>query len=48
MTECIGGTSGLTEADLKVAYKSQVDPRLNYEQAIETAFLLSREIAAGL
>ena len=47
VTECIGGTSGLTEADLKVAYKSQVDPRLNYEQAIETAFLLSREIAAG-
>lgn len=46
VTECVGGTSGLTEADLKKAYKSQVDPRLNYEQAIETAFLLAREIAA--
>jgi 3-deoxy-7-phosphoheptulonate synthase len=46
VTECIGGTSGLTEADLKVAYKSQVDPRLNYEQAIETAFLLAKEISA--
>jgi 3-deoxy-7-phosphoheptulonate synthase len=46
VTECIGGTGGLTEADLKVAYKSQVDPRLNYEQAIEAAFLLAKEIAA--
>ena len=45
VTECNGGTSGLTEADLKVAYKSQVDPRLNYEQAIETAFLLAKEIS---
>ena len=45
VTECIGGTSGLTEADLKKAYKSQVDPRLNYEQSIEAAFLLAKEIA---
>lgn len=48
VTECIGGASGLTEADLRVAYKSQVDPRLNYEQAIETAFLLAREQAPGV
>ncbi len=46
VTECVGGTSGLQESDLTRAYKSQVDPRLNYEQAIETAFLLAREIAA--
>ncbi len=45
VTECVGGTSGVTEADLKTAYKSQVDPRLNYEQAIEAAFLLAKEIA---
>lgn len=46
VTECIGGASGLTESDLKRAYKSQVDPRLNYEQSIETAFLLAKEIAS--
>jgi len=42
VTECIGGARGLTEADLSRAYHSQVDPRLNYEQALETAMLISR------
>ncbi|HEU5398244.1 MAG TPA: 3-deoxy-7-phosphoheptulonate synthase class II [Gammaproteobacteria bacterium] len=37
VTECTGGARGLTEADLERAYKSQVDPRLNYEQALEMA-----------
>ncbi|HET6726272.1 MAG TPA: 3-deoxy-7-phosphoheptulonate synthase class II [Gammaproteobacteria bacterium] len=37
VTECIGGARGLAEADLDRAYKSQVDPRLNYEQALEMA-----------
>ncbi len=35
VTECIGGARGLTEGDLARAYRSQVDPRLNYEQALE-------------
>jgi 3-deoxy-7-phosphoheptulonate synthase len=38
VTECIGGARGLTETDLERAYKSVVDPRLNYEQALELAF----------
>ena len=38
VTECVGGARGLTEADLERAYKSVVDPRLNYEQALELAF----------
>ena len=42
VTECIGGARGLTEGDLSRAYRSQVDPRLNYEQALETAMLISR------
>lgn len=42
VTECTGGARGLTEADLARAYKSQVDPRLNYEQALEMAMLISR------
>ena len=35
VTECVGGARGLTEGDLQRAYRSQVDPRLNYEQALE-------------
>jgi 3-deoxy-7-phosphoheptulonate synthase len=40
VTECIGGARGLRESDLARAYKSTVDPRLNYEQAMEIAMLL--------
>ena len=43
VTECIGGARGLAEADLERAYKSQVDPRLNYEQALEIAFSIVRK-----
>lgn len=43
VTECIGGARGLEEAELEHAYKSQVDPRLNYEQAMEMAFLVVRK-----
>lgn len=45
VTECTGGARGLTENDLKVAYRSEVDPRLNYEQALEIAMLLARKLA---
>ena len=41
VTECIGGSGKLTEPDLERAYKSQVDPRLNYDQAMELAFLVA-------
>ena len=40
VTECTGGARNLDEADLKKAYKSVVDPRLNYEQALELAMLI--------
>jgi 3-deoxy-7-phosphoheptulonate synthase len=40
VTECTGGARNLNEADLKRAYKSIVDPRLNYEQALELAMLI--------
>ena len=40
VTECIGGASGVTEADLTRDYRSQLDPRLNYEQAMELAMAL--------
>jgi 3-deoxy-7-phosphoheptulonate synthase len=41
VTECTGGARGLTDADLARAYKSTVDPRLNYEQAMEVAMLIA-------
>ena len=41
VTECIGGAGNLGEPDLKRAYKSQVDPRLNYDQAMELAFMIA-------
>ena len=47
VTECIGGASGVTEADLSRDYRTQLDPRLNYEQAIEMALLLARLMARG-
>jgi 3-deoxy-7-phosphoheptulonate synthase len=47
VTECVGGPANLTESDLPRDYRSQVDPRLNYEQAMEIAFLLSEQTRAG-
>jgi 3-deoxy-7-phosphoheptulonate synthase len=41
VTECTGGARGLTDADLARAYKSPVDPRLNYEQAMEIAMRIA-------
>ena len=44
VTECVGGARGLSEADLTQAYRSQVDPRLNYEQALEMSLLIARRV----
>jgi 3-deoxy-7-phosphoheptulonate synthase len=41
VTECTGGARGLTDADLQRAYRSTVDPRLNYEQALELSLLVA-------
>ena len=43
VTECMGGARDLTETDLTRAYKSTVDPRLNYEQSLELAMLIVRK-----
>jgi len=42
VTECTGGARGLSDEDLGRAYLSFVDPRLNYEQALELSMLISR------
>jgi 3-deoxy-7-phosphoheptulonate synthase len=44
VTECLGGARGQSEADLARAYESEVDPRLNYEQSLELAFLIARKM----
>jgi 3-deoxy-7-phosphoheptulonate synthase len=41
VTECLGGARDLAEADLRRAYRSSVDPRLNYEQALELAMKIT-------
>ena len=45
VTECVGGARGLAEGDLSRAYHSDVDPRLNYEQALEMAMLIARQMS---
>ncbi len=43
VTECTGGARGLSDGDLARAYRSTVDPRLNYEQALEVAMRIARQ-----
>ena len=45
VTECTGGARDLTDVDLERAYRTTVDPRLNYEQALEIAMLIVRKHA---
>lgn len=42
VTECTGGARNLNDADLARAYRSSVDPRLNFEQALEVAMRIAR------
>jgi 3-deoxy-7-phosphoheptulonate synthase len=41
VTECTGGARGLGDGDLARAYRTTVDPRLNYEQALELAMRIA-------
>lgn len=45
VTECIGGARGLDATELDRDYRSQVDPRLNCEQALEMVMRIARRIA---
>jgi len=44
VTECIGGAQKITDKDLSNRYHTHCDPRLNANQSIELAFLISEEI----
>ena len=41
VTECIGGAQAITEKGLSDKYFTYCDPRLNANQALELAFLVS-------
>ncbi len=41
VTECVGGSQGVTEASLGDRYHTHCDPRLNASQALELAFLIA-------
>ncbi len=43
VTECVGGAEGLHEGELHKNYKTYCDPRLNYQQSLELAFLIAKE-----
>lgn len=43
VTECVGGANGLNEEGLDSNYETYCDPRLNYEQSLEMAFLVAKE-----
>ena len=41
VTECVGGSIGISEEQLASHYETQCDPRLNADQALELAFLIA-------
>ena len=42
VTECLGGSGEVAEADLAHRYETACDPRLNHQQALELAFLVAQ------
>jgi 3-deoxy-7-phosphoheptulonate synthase len=44
VTECLGGARALAEGDLADRYHTHCDPRLNADQALELAFLVSEKL----
>ena len=45
VTECTGGVSAVSDADLRDRYHTVCDPRLNSSQALELAFLVAEELS---
>ncbi len=41
VTECVGGSAGVTEDALADRYHTACDPRLNHQQSLELAFLVA-------
>jgi 3-deoxy-7-phosphoheptulonate synthase len=47
VTECLGGAAGVTEEQLSTRYASVCDPRLNYQQSLELAFVLAHRLGSA-
>jgi 3-deoxy-7-phosphoheptulonate synthase len=47
VTECVGGSDDLVEADLVNRYETLCDPRLNRNQSLELAFLVAERLTTG-
>lgn len=48
VTECIGGAEGISHEDLLRQYETFCDPRLNYNQSLEIAFLIAEVLGKRL
>ncbi|GAA1895562.1 class II 3-deoxy-7-phosphoheptulonate synthase [Lapillicoccus jejuensis] len=46
VTECLGGTMHIEDADLATRYETLCDPRLNHQQSLELAFLVAEMLSA--
>lgn len=46
VTECVGGSTDVTDADLGARYHTHCDPRLNASQVLELAFLIAEQLKA--
>ena len=44
VTECTGGATAISEAELSDRYHTHCDPRLNADQSLELAFLIAERI----
>jgi 3-deoxy-7-phosphoheptulonate synthase len=44
VTECVGGSKAVTETDLSDRYHTHCDPRLNADQSLELAFIVSERL----
>ena len=47
VTECLGGARDISDTDLKSRYETACDPRLNNEQSLELAFLITDLLLNG-
>ena len=47
VTECFGGGREISDTDLESRYETACDPRLNNEQSLELAFLVTDLLRNG-
>jgi 3-deoxy-7-phosphoheptulonate synthase len=47
VTECLGGSADILDADLNTRYETMCDPRLNASQSLDLAFRVAELLQAG-